>query len=332
MPTVDDWQWTEMGEPEGVNIVAPMGAVTVMDTPSSPQRAHFFVQGNDRNTWCRWSDGQAWHWTNMGKPSVNIAASMGAVTVMDTPISPQRAHVFVRGEDSNIWCLWSSGTAWQWTSLGKPPPNIVEFMGMVTVMDNPSSPQRAHVFVKGEDSNMWCLWSSGTAWQWTSLGKPRDTNIVEFMGAVTVKDTPASPQRAHVFVKGEDTNMWCLWSSGTAWQWTNMSKPSGVNMAAPMGAVAVADTPTSAERAHVFVRGDDSNVWCRWSDGTAWHWTNTTMSNPTGVDLRVFTGAATGMDTPTSSQQGIILQGIILQGIILQGVDCKIWCRWPSGS
>ena len=47
----------------------------------------------------------SWHWLNMGRPpSANIRALLGAVTVMDTPTSPQRPHVFVEGNDFNLWC------------------------------------------------------------------------------------------------------------------------------------------------------------------------------------------------------------------------------------
>jgi hypothetical protein len=63
-----------------------------------------------RNLWCRWSDGAAWYWTNMDKPpGANIRGLLGAVTVMETPTSPQRPHVFVEGNDYNLWCRWSDG-------------------------------------------------------------------------------------------------------------------------------------------------------------------------------------------------------------------------------
>ena len=42
-----------MGKPPTANIRALLGAVTVMDTPTSPQRPHVFVEGNDYNLWCR---------------------------------------------------------------------------------------------------------------------------------------------------------------------------------------------------------------------------------------------------------------------------------------
>jgi hypothetical protein len=104
---VSSWSWLNMGKPAGVNLRAMMGAVTVMDTPTSPQRPHVFVEGTDFNLWCRYSTGTDWHWTNMGKPPVaNLRAMMGAVSVMDTPASPQRPHVFVEGDDFNLWCDW----------------------------------------------------------------------------------------------------------------------------------------------------------------------------------------------------------------------------------
>jgi len=107
---VPTWSWLNMDKPQGANIIGLVGAVTVMDTPTSPQRAHIFVAGDDGNLWCRWSDGSGWHWLNMDKPQgANIRGMMGAVTVMDTPTSPQRPHVFVEGDDGNLWCRWSRG-------------------------------------------------------------------------------------------------------------------------------------------------------------------------------------------------------------------------------
>jgi hypothetical protein len=45
---------------------------------------------------------------------------MGAVTVMDTDASPQRPHVFVEGNDFNLWCCWWDGAQWRWDSSPKP--------------------------------------------------------------------------------------------------------------------------------------------------------------------------------------------------------------------
>ena len=78
-----------------------------MDTPTSPQRAHLFVTGNDGNLGAVSRVASDWYWLNMGRPpSANIRGLLGAVAVMDTPTSVQRPHVFVEGNDNNLWCDW----------------------------------------------------------------------------------------------------------------------------------------------------------------------------------------------------------------------------------
>jgi uncharacterized Zn-finger protein len=221
------WQWLNMSKPPTANLRAPLGAVTVMNTPTSAQRPHVFFEGNDFNLWCRWSDSANWHWLNMGKPATaNIRAAMGVVTVMDSPTAPQRAHLFVEGNDFNLWCRWSDGANWHWLNMGKPATaNLVAFAGAVTVMDTAASPQRAHVFIVGNDNNLWCRWSDGANWHWLNMGKPPTANLRTPLGAVAVRDAPGAPERPHVFFEGNDFNLWCRWSDGANWQWLNMGKP-----------------------------------------------------------------------------------------------------------
>jgi len=48
-----------------------------------------------------------WSWLNMGKPhGANIGSPIAAVTVRDASASPQRPHVFIEGDDSNVWIEW----------------------------------------------------------------------------------------------------------------------------------------------------------------------------------------------------------------------------------
>lgn len=333
MPTtIGNWQWIEMGKPQGVGIAASMGAVTVIDGASASQRPHVFMRGTDGNLWCHYLDARPgvaarqWRWLNLEKPPVNIVASMGTVSVRDEPNSgmPGRPHVFVLGDDSNLWCRSSTGVAWQpWLELGKPSTtNIVEFMGAVTVQDSPAwgSPEQPHVFVRGQDSNIWCCWYNTKTWQWKNLEKPPGTYINACMGVVTIMNTPMAPQRAHVFVQGNDHNIWCRYWDGKAWQWANLSKPSNVNIIAFRGLVAVKDTPDSVQRAHLFVEGDDANIWCLWCTGTSWHWTN--METPSGVNLRASMGAVVVQAKPTSAE---------LAHLFVEGDDGNIWCRWSDG-
>ena len=316
------WNWLNMGRPSGVGSVGVMGAaVSVMDTPTSAQRPHLFLVGNDANLWCRWSTGSAWNWSNLGKPpSANIQSLMGAVSAMDTPASPQRPHLFVAGNDGNLWCLWWSGSAWNWLNMGRPAGvGSVGLMGAaVSVMDTPTLPQRPYLFLVGNDANLWCRWSTGSAWNWSNLGKPPSANIQSLMGAVSAMDTPASPQRPHLFVAGNDGNLWCLWWSGSAWNWLNMGRPAGVGSVGLMGAaVSVMDTPASPKRPYLFLVGNDANLWCRWSTGSAWNWSN--LGKPPSANIHSLMGAVSAMDTPTSPQR---------PHLFVAGNDGNLWVDW----
>jgi hypothetical protein len=65
------------------------------------------MEGDDYNLWCLYSDGGAWRWLNLGKPSAaNLKLGLGVVSVMDTPTAPQRTHLFTLGNDDNVWVDW----------------------------------------------------------------------------------------------------------------------------------------------------------------------------------------------------------------------------------
>ena len=311
--------WTNMGKPQGANITGLVGAITVMDTPRSPQRPHLFVAGSDGHIWCRSSDGvSTWIWTNLGKPpAANIRGLLGTVSVKDTPTSAQRPHAFVEGNDYNLWCLWYGGSAWHWTNMGKPQgANITGSVGVVTVMDTPASPQRPHLFVAGSDGHIWCRSSDGVStWSWANLGKPPAANIRGLLGAVTVKDTPTSAQRPHAFVEGDDYNLWCLWYGGSAWHWTNMSKPQGANITGSVGVVTVRDTPASPQRPHLFVAGSDGHIWCRSTDGVStWTWAN--VGKPPAANISGLVGAVTVVDAASS---------ILRPQLFVTGNDGNVW-------
>ena len=258
-----DMTWSNMHTPPGVSLTGLLSAVTVMNTPTSTQRPHVFMVGGDGNLWCRWSDDNgAWNWLNMYRPDgVNLTGSAAAVTVMNTPTSLQRTHVFIQGADGNLWCRWSDGNgAWNWLNMYQPSDvGLASVLAAVTVMNTPTSLQRAHVFLLGSDGNLWCRWSDGNgAWNWLNMYRPSGVNLIGLAAAVTVMTTPTSLQRPHVFLLGTDGNLWCRWADDNgAWNWLNMYKPPDVSLAQLLGAVTVMNTPTSLQRAHVFLRGTD---------------------------------------------------------------------------
>lgn len=97
----------DMSKPQNVNITSSVGVVSVMETPTSPQRPHLFVAGSDGCVWCRSSDGvSTWSWTNVGmSQTANISGLVGSVTALDLASVDfvARPQVFVTGSDGNAW-------------------------------------------------------------------------------------------------------------------------------------------------------------------------------------------------------------------------------------
>lgn len=312
--------WLTLGAPTGAKARTFLSAITVMDSPASPQRTHVFVEGDDFNLWCLWSSGTSWNWTNMKKPgAVNLTGFAGIVTVKDPANSRQQPHLFVGGNDGNLWCRWSNGSVWDWLNLQRPPATPIQLlMGAVTVMDTPTAEQRPHVFLLGKnDGNLWCRYRTGATWNWANMKQPttNGVSIKAFGGVVTVMDNPTAPQRAHVFVLGSDGHIWCCFSDTAAWNWVDMGKPAGLpKIRALLGAMTVMDTTSSAQRAHVFVEADDFNLWCLWSDTRTWNWTN--LNKPDSVDIKGGIGAVSVMDSPSSAQR---------PHLFVTGSDGNLW-------
>ena len=103
-----------------------------------------------------------WHWADQGAPtaSVTVSSGVGAVTVMDAPSSSQRPYAFVRSSDGHLWVNWWNGSQWAWANQGVPAAGVTvnPGVGVATVMDTPSSPQRPYAFVKGSDGHLWVNW------------------------------------------------------------------------------------------------------------------------------------------------------------------------------
>ena len=277
-----------------------------MNTPTSLQRTHLFIQGADGNLWCRWSDGnRAWNWLNMYRPSdVGLASVLAAVTVMNTPprCSGRTSFCSVATGTSGAagWTATAPGTGEQYRPSGV---NLIGLAAAVTVMTTPTSLQRPHVFLLGTDGNLWCRWADDNgAWNWLNMYRPPDVSLAQLLGAVTVMNTPTSLQRAHVFLRGTDGNLWCRWADDNgAWNWLNMS-PDGVNLTGSAAAVTVMNTPTSLQRTHLFIQGSDGNLWCRRSDDAgAWSWVNAVK--PPGANLAGSLRALSVRNTPTAAQR-----------------------------
>ena len=319
------WSWANQGNPPGgATVSGPVGVLTMMDTPTSVQRPYAFVQGSDGNLWVNWWNGSVWSWANQGNPpgGATISGPVGVLTMMDTPTSAQRPYVFVRGSDGNLWVNWWNGSVWSWANQGNPPggATVSGPVGVLTMMDTPTSAQRPYAFVQGSDGNLWVNWWNGSVWSWANQGNPPGgATISGPVGVLTMMDTPTSVQRPYAFVQGSDGNLWVNWWNGSVWSWANQGNPpGGATISGPVGVLTMMDTPTSAQRPYVFVRGSDGNLWVNWWNGSVWSWAN--QGNPPGgATVSGPVGVLTMMDTPTSAQRPYAF---------VQGSDGNLWVNW----
>ena len=211
------WTWFNHGNPPGlVTVTGPVGVTTAMDTAQSAQRVHVFVRGSDDHLWLnRWAYDH-WEWSKqsppLALPDLRLDASIGVISVMDTPQSAQHPYAFVRGNDGWVWMNWWDGSHWHWSPLGSPPGVAVAFgIGATTVKDFPDAAQRPYAFICGSDAKVWLDWWAYDHFEWSNQGWPIGYgDPVAPLGAVTVMDDPNTSQRPQAFVLSADGDLWLL--------------------------------------------------------------------------------------------------------------------------
>ena len=122
-------------------------------------------------------------------------------------------NVLSDGDVQAINFMYPTGLKWSWANQGKPAGVTISGpVGVLTMMDTPTSAQRPYAFVQGSDGNLWVNWWNGSVWSWANQGNPPGVATVSGpVGVLTVKDTPTSAERPYAFVQGSDGNLWVNW-------------------------------------------------------------------------------------------------------------------------
>ena len=165
-----------------------------------------------------------------------------------SPGAGREPELVVRGIDSSIYHLTSSGSAWYMSSLG----------GVCT--SGPSAiftgSHRLDVFCRGTDQELWQrFWIAGAGWYgWFRVG-----------GIATSDPDAASPGPDHppqVFVRGLDNAAYQLYWNGAGW---GIVRLGGICTSGPSAAY------SGPDRVDVFCRGLDLAIWHQyWTRTTGW--------------------------------------------------------------
>ncbi|WP_326551756.1 hypothetical protein [Micromonospora sp. NBC_01813] len=167
----------------------------------------------------------------------------------------------------------ASAGQWLVADLGIPTAKVdrAEVVGAVTVDDHPGGAQQPYVFTLVDGALYLTLVTGGRSW--VPLGvPPSGSPIAGGVGAITVRDSLASPARPHVFLRTADGELWSRWWDGARWNWTGHGAPPGAAVTNGVGVVAVQDNPSAAQRPYVFVLGTGGQLWLSWWTGARWQW------------------------------------------------------------
>lgn len=148
---------------------------------------------------------------------------------------------YYKGTDSNIWCVYLSGSQWlqqQLTSDG----NVDDWLAYGT--------QYGLLCYRGKDSNLWALYFNGAQWVTVALG----TN------ANVAGDVVIDSAWNIVYYRGSDAHVWAAQWNGSQWTRTSLG-----------GTATVQDNLAVDAKYHlVYYRGADNQLWCYSWNGTIW--------------------------------------------------------------
>jgi sialidase-1 len=242
-----------------------------------------------------------------------------------------------------------------------PPPATwhTDNLGGGTILGDPaissSAPQLLDVFVRGLDNNLWQKWTRDGAAHWSSF-----VNLGTVAGAGTISSSPGAvswgPNRVDIVARMTNGSVGRWYNDGT-WHFQNIGGPTGGTM---IGDPEIASTGSGY--LNVFVRGEDGNLWQRWTTdgGASWSgWQN--LSAMLGGPIASGPGATSAMPNSLTvvarrpdSTVGVWswgsgawnFQGLTGQilgdpdisstgeghvNIFAQGLDQQLWQKWTTG-
>jgi sialidase-1 len=242
-----------------------------------------------------------------------------------------------------------------------PPPAAwhTDNLGGGTILGDPaissSAPQLLDVFVRGLDNNLWQKWTRDGAAHWSIF-----VNLGTVAGAGPIASSPGAvswgPNRVDIVARMTNGSVGRWYNDGT-WHFQNIGGPPGGTI---IGDPEIASTGVG--HLNVFVRGEDGNLWQRWTTdgGASWSgWQNlsamlggsiasgpgVTSALPNSLtvvarrpdstvgvwswvngawNFQGLTGQILGDPDISSTGEGHV-------NIFAQGLDQQLWQKWTTG-
>ncbi|MFI5960357.1 hypothetical protein [Cryptosporangium sp. NPDC051539] len=208
------WQWSSVGSP-GAAVRAPVGVLTVRNTPAEQQRPYVFLLLEDGTLWQYWFDDTLWAGGSMGAPpGVSLAAAVGAIGTTDDAPLAYGPYAFLIGTDGNLYCNWWNGTIWQWNAIG-PLPEL-DFRTGIGVAAWGIDSYLPATFMLDDRGNAWSVRWDGSPDHsgitvWVPLDPSGSFSVASAPGVTAARDQPTAGLRPYVFLSDTSGAMGCSW-------------------------------------------------------------------------------------------------------------------------
>ncbi|TDD93343.1 hypothetical protein [Actinomadura rubrisoli] len=182
-------RWIDCGVPQGQLIFAIVGAAAPVSLAGLLPAA--VVITGDGHLWITDSDGDAFHWTDLGTPapSEKIVAGIGIEVVADLPDS-SALDIAVGSQSGQVWChRWARGRPSHWTKHGRPTDARIR--SGIGTMPDPANPSGCLIAVVGGDQQIWVT-PSTTPGAWTRWDPRPATTTITGGKAATLLDMPCA--------------------------------------------------------------------------------------------------------------------------------------------
>ena len=206
------------------------------------------LNGDFRDLYERWWDGDEWIWINHGKPDGSPVTGTPGAAMLDEKL-------FVVVADGSLWERhWRSDLGrWAWNNHGRP--------GNRPIVHGPGAEMlNEKFFVVTDDGRLWERhWRNDLGrWAWNDHGTPPATTVATAPGAAMMD--------SKLFVGTGNGHLYERVWNGSRWVWVDHDTPPGTTVNAAPGA-AMMDSK-------LFVSTASGRLYERTWDGARWTWVN----------------------------------------------------------
>jgi hypothetical protein len=255
----------------GSSLVGDPGVTTYW--VGTTQWMHVFVVGASGDLYDHWWNGSNWSWADRGTAGRSLGNSYAGVTPAVTTYTLNGANgvlAWVTDAGGHLDCLYTydNGAHWHFDDHGNPGPSVFNTPGVATYWVNGYN--QMHVFVEadwaGGGGLLWDHWWDG-CWHWS----PRGHTPSESSPAV-VTYWNGSNWELLAFVT--DGDLYAAYTNdGVNWHWDDQGNGGTLQWGDP---AAVVD---AANRLHVFMHGNNGDLFDYWWDGATWTWKDCDKQN-----------------------------------------------------